>query len=139
MTTIDSARDLVLNILSDQDIAASRQLVRRLSQEAGFSLVDQTKLVTATSELARNTLKYGGGGEMRAERVQRGKEVGLRVTFSDQGPGIPDVQQAMMDGWSTGAGLGLGLSGARRLVNEFEIESRVGQGTRVTITRWRVT
>jgi serine/threonine-protein kinase RsbT len=130
---------VTLTVASDQDIAASRQLVRRLSQEAGFSLVDQTKLVTATSELARNTVKYGGGGEMRAERLQRDRHVGLRVTFSDRGPGIPDVQQAMVDGWSTGAGLGLGLSGAKRLVNEFEIESRVGEGTRVTITRWRAT
>lgn len=138
MNAIDTGRDLsTLRLLSDQDVAVSRQLVRRLSMEVGFSLVDQTKLVTATSELARNTVKYGGGGEMRAERVQRDKEIGLRVTFSDRGPGIPDVEQAMIDGWSTGAGLGLGLSGARRLVNEFEIESRVGQGTRVTITRWR--
>ena len=136
MIAVD-ARDMVIPIVSDQDIASSRQLVRRLSQEAGFSLVDQTKLVTATSELARNTVKYGGGGEMRAERVQRDHEIGLRLTFSDEGPGIPDVEQAMIDGWSTGAGLGLGLSGARRLVNEFEIASRVGAGTRVTITRWR--
>ena len=138
MNAVDAGRDLnTLRLLSDQDIAVSRQLVRRLSMEVGFSLVDQTKLVTATSELARNTVKYGGGGEMRAERVKRDKEIGVRVTFSDQGPGIPDIEQAMIDGWSTGAGLGLGLSGARRLVNEFEIESRVGEGTRVTITRWR--
>jgi serine/threonine-protein kinase RsbT len=131
------AADVTIRLQNDQHVAASRQLVRRLAQEAGFSLVDQTKLVTATSELARNTVKYGGGGEMRAEQVQRDKLVGLRVTFSDQGPGIPDINQAMLDGWSTGSGLGLGLSGAKRLVNEFEIESRVGQGTRVTITRWR--
>jgi serine/threonine-protein kinase RsbT len=132
-----AARDQVIRLLSDQDIAASRQLVRRMSQEAGFSLVDQTKLVTATSELARNTVKYGGGGEMKAEHLRREREIGVRVTFSDRGPGIPDVEQAMVDGWSTGSGLGLGLSGARRLVNEFEIESRIGEGTRVTITRWR--
>jgi serine/threonine-protein kinase RsbT len=131
------AADVTIRLENDQHVAASRQLVRRLAQEAGFSLVDQTKLVTATSELARNTVKYGGGGEMRAEQVQRDKLVGLRVTFSDQGPGIPDIDQAMTDGWSTGSGLGLGLSGAKRLVNEFEIESGVGQGTRVTITRWR--
>ncbi len=131
------AADVTIRLENDQHVAASRQLVRRLAQEAGFSLVDQTKLVTATSELARNTVKYGGGGEMRAEQVQRDKQVGLRITFSDQGPGIPDIEQAMIDGWSTGSGLGLGLSGAKRLVNEFEIESRVGQGTRVTITRWR--
>jgi serine/threonine-protein kinase RsbT len=139
VTVVDAARDMVIPLVSDHDVATSRQLVRRLSQEAGFSLVDQTKLVTATSELARNTVKYGGGGEMRAERVQHDQKIGLRVTFSDQGPGIPDIEQAMIDGWSTGAGLGLGLSGARRLVSEFEIESRVGEGTRVTITRWRVT
>ena len=122
---------------NDHDVAASRQLVRRVAQELGFSLVDQTKLVTATSELARNTVKYGGGGEMRAERVQNEKQIGLRVTFSDQGPGIPDIEKAMMDGFTTGSGLGLGLSGARRLCNEFEIESQLGAGTRVTITRWR--
>ena len=137
MTVVDMAADVTIRLENDQHVAASRQLVRRLAQEAGFSLVDQTKLVTATSELARNTVKYGGGGEMRAEQVQRDKQVGLRITFSDQGPGIPDIEQAMIDGWSTGSGLGLGLSGAKRLVNEFEIESRVGQGTRVTITRWR--
>ena len=124
---------------NDHDVAASRQLVRRVAQELGFSLVDQTKLVTATSELARNTVKYGGGGEMRAERVQNEKQIGLRVTFSDQGPGIPDIEKAMMDGFTTGSGLGLGLSGAKRLCNEFEIDSRVGEGTRVTITRWRPT
>lgn len=122
---------------NDHDVAAARQLVRRVAQELGFSLVDQTKLVTATSELARNTVKYGGGGEMRAERVQNEKQIGLRVTFSDQGPGIPDIEKAMMDGFTTGSGLGLGLSGAKRLCNEFEIDSRVGEGTRVTVTRWR--
>jgi serine/threonine-protein kinase RsbT len=121
----------------DQDVAGSRQLVRRHAQELGFSLVDQTKIVTATSELARNTVKYGGGGEMRVERVQRTHQIGLRVVFVDQGPGIANIEQAMVDGWSTGSGLGLGLSGAKRLVNEFEIESRPGEGTRVTITRWR--
>ena len=137
MTTATVGTELTLPLRGDQDIAASRQLVRRLSQELGFSLVDQTKLVTATSELARNTVKYGGGGEMRAELVRRDKLAGLKVTFVDQGPGIPDVEQAMIDGWSTGSGLGLGLSGAKRLVNDFEIETRVGEGTRVTITRWR--
>ena len=139
MTLADMAADVTIRLENDQHVAASRQLVRRLAQESGFTLVDQTKLVTATSELARNTVKYGGGGEMRVEQVQRDKQAGLRVTFSDQGPGIPDINQAMVDGWSTGSGLGLGLSGAKRLVNEFEIESRVGEGTRVTITRWRAT
>lgn len=136
MTAVDSGADATLQLQTDQDVAASRQLVRRLAQELGLSLVDQTKLVTATSELARNTVKYGGGGIMRAERLHRGHKTGLRVTFTDQGPGIPDIEQAMADGFTTGSGLGLGLSGAKRLVNEFEIESRPGEGTRVTITRW---
>ena len=128
---------MTLALRRDQDIAASRQLVRRVAQELGFSLVDQTKLVTATSELARNTVKYGGGGEMHVERVHADKQVGLRVSFVDEGPGIPAIEQAMADGWSTGGGLGLGLSGAKRLVNDFDIQSQVGKGTRVTITRWR--
>ena len=129
--------EATLALRGDQDIAASRQLVRRLAQELGFSLVDQTKLVTATSELARNTVKYGGGGEMRVEALHRERLIGIKVAFVDEGPGIPDIEQAMKDGWTTGAGLGLGLSGAKRLVNDFEIDSRVGEGTRVTITRWR--
>ena len=138
MTSVEVGIEYCM-LQNDHDVAASRQLVRRLAQELGFSLVDQTKLVTATSELARNTVKYGGGGEMRVERVQSEKQTGLRVTFSDQGPGIRDVEQAMVDGFTTGSGLGLGLSGSKRLVNEFEIDSRVGEGTRVTITRWRAT
>jgi serine/threonine-protein kinase RsbT len=129
--------DTGCQLRSDHDIAASRQLVRRLAQDLGFSLVDQTKLVTATSELARNTVKYGRGGEMRVEQVRRNAELGLKVTFVDQGPGIADIQQAMREGWSSGSGLGLGLSGSKRLVNDFDIESRPGEGTRVTITRWR--
>jgi serine/threonine-protein kinase RsbT len=133
------ASDERLYLRGDADVAGSRQLVRRVAQELGFSLVDQTKIVTATSELARNTVKYGGGGEMLVERLSRPGQLGLRVAFVDQGPGIPNIEQAMVDGWSTGSGLGLGLSGAKRLVNEFEIESRPGEGTRVTITRWRVT
>jgi serine/threonine-protein kinase RsbT len=133
------ASDERLYLRGDADVAGSRQLVRRVAQELGFSLVDQTKIVTATSELARNTVKYGGGGEMLVERLSRPGQLGLRVAFVDQGPGIPNIEQAMVDGWSTGSGLGLGLSGAKRLVNEFEIESRPEEGTRVTITRWRVT
>ena len=133
----ESAAELSLSLKFDQDVAASRQLVRRLAQRLGFSLVDQTKLVTAASELARNTVKYGGGGEMHLEEIRDAARVGLRVTFSDEGPGIPDIAQAMADGWTSGTGLGLGLSGAKRLVNDFDIESRVGHGTRVTITRWR--
>ena len=107
------------------------------SIEAGFSLVDQTKMVTAASELARNTLDYGGGGTVRLELLQEGSRRGLRLTFEDQGPGIPNIELALTDGYTTGGGLGMGLSGARRLVNEFEIESHVGQGTRVTIARWK--
>ncbi len=137
MTITSTGADVTLALRRDQDIAASRQLVRRVAQELGFSLVDQTKLVTATSELARNTVKYGGGGEMHVERVHADKQVGLRVSFVDEGPGIPAIEQAMADGWSTGGGLGLGLSGAKRLVNDFDIQSQVGKGTRVTITRWR--
>jgi serine/threonine-protein kinase RsbT len=124
-------------LTSERDISASRQLVRRVAQELGFSLVDQTKLVTAASELARNAVKYGRGGEMLVELVRDGGRVGLRLHFIDHGPGIPDIAQAMTDGWTTGSGLGLGLAGAKRLVNEFEIVSRVGEGTHVTITRWR--
>jgi serine/threonine-protein kinase RsbT len=124
-------------VRSEHDIVLARQAVRRLAQELGFSLVDQTKMVTAASELARNTFVYGGGGEMRWEVVLDGAKKGLRLTFSDAGPGIPDLALAMTDGWTSGSGLGMGLSGARRLVNDFEIDSKLGQGTRVTITRWK--
>jgi serine/threonine-protein kinase RsbT len=127
----------VLPIVIEQHMVAARQLVRQLAQKCGFSLVDQTKIVTAASELGRNTLKYGGGGEMRYEILRDGGRQGLRLSFVDHGPGIPDIDQAMQDGWTSGAGLGMGLSGAKRLVNEFHIESAVGQGTTVTITRWR--
>jgi serine/threonine-protein kinase RsbT len=122
---------------SEHDMVMARQLARRLAQQLGFSLVDQTKLVTAASELARNALIYGGGGTMRWEMLDDGGRRGLKLTFTDQGPGIANVEQAMTDGWSSGTGLGMGLSGARRLVNQFEIESRVGEGTRVSITRWK--
>ena len=106
--------------------------------EVGFSLVEQTKIVTAASELARNTVIYGGGGEMRIERVQQGpKRSGLRLTFEDQGPGITDIELALRDGFTTGNGLGLGLNGARKLSHEFDIWSKPGEGTRVTITRWK--
>ena len=122
---------------SEHDIVLGRQTVRRLAQEAGFSLVDQTKLVTAASELARNAFIYGGGGTLTWEILLNGARHGIRLTFEDHGPGIPDVALAMKDGWSSGSGLGLGLAGARRLVNEFELQSTVGVGTRVTITRWK--
>jgi serine/threonine-protein kinase RsbT len=114
-----------------------RQLVREHSMGMGFSLVDQTKLVTAASELGRNTITYGGGGEVRMEPVGDGARRGLRLVFSDQGPGIADIEQALKDGFTSGSGLGLGLGGARRLANEFSIDSQPGKGTRVSITRWR--
>jgi serine/threonine-protein kinase RsbT len=127
----------VLHISLEQDIVLARQLVRRLSQELGFGIVDQTKIVTAASELARNALIYGHGGEVRWEILSDGSKRGLRLHFIDQGPGIADVHQAMTDGWTSGTGLGLGLSGAKRLVNEFELHTELGKGTRVTITRWK--
>jgi serine/threonine-protein kinase RsbT len=126
-----------LDVRAEKDIVLVRQAVRKIAQELGFKLVDQTKIVTAASELARNTVVYGGGGMLKWEYLFEGGRDGLRLTFSDHGPGIPDVELAMKDGWTTGKGLGLGLSGAKRLVNEFELESRPGAGTRVTITRWK--
>jgi serine/threonine-protein kinase RsbT len=126
-----------LPLRSEQDIVSARQAVRKLALECGFGIVDQTKMVTAASELARNAVIYGGGGLMRWEMLLGGIKRGLRLHFIDQGPGIANVAQAMTDGWTSGTGMGLGLSGAKRLVNEFEIDSRVGQGTRVTITRWK--
>ena len=126
-----------LPIRSEQDIVIARQTVRRLTQELGFGLVDQTKLVTATSELARNALVYGLGGTMVSELLVEGPRKGLRLHFIDQGPGIADLAQAMTDGWTSGQGMGLGLSGARRLVSEFAIESAPGKGTTVSIARWK--
>jgi serine/threonine-protein kinase RsbT len=126
-----------LPIRSSTDIVLIRQEVRKWSGELGFSLVDQTKMITAASELARNSLDYGGGGAVRLEVIENGIKRGLRLSFEDQGPGIPDIQQALTDGFTTGRGMGLGLGGAKRLVNEFEIASRSGEGTRVTITRWK--
>jgi serine/threonine-protein kinase RsbT len=120
---------------SQHDIVMARQVVRRLCQELRFSLVDQTKMVTAASELARNTLIYGGGGDMHWQTLANGPKRGLRLEFIDQGPGIPDLELALTDGWTSGSGLGLGLSGARRLANEFDIETSP-TGTRVTIVRW---
>lgn len=126
-----------LPVRVEQDVVLARQAVRRLTQELDFSLVDQTKMVTAASELARNMVIYGGGGILRWAILTDGARRGLRLTFKDDGPGIPNLQQAMTDGWSSGTGLGMGLSGAKRLVNEFEIDSHVGQGTSVMITRWK--
>jgi serine/threonine-protein kinase RsbT len=122
---------------SEHDIVVARQIVRKLTQELGFSLVDQTKMVTAASELARNAYTYGRGGTMTWEKVTRPDRVGLMLRFSDDGPGIPDLDLAMTDGWTSGSGLGLGLTGAKRLVHEFEIDTKVDGGTRVTISRWK--
>ncbi|HET9240203.1 MAG TPA: anti-sigma regulatory factor [Oligoflexus sp.] len=127
----------VLPIRTETDVVIVRQKVRAVSVDLKFSLVDQTKIVTAASELARNVLIYGGGGSVAIEVLLREYRSGLRLTFEDQGPGIPDLDLAMKDGYSSGVGLGMGLGGARRLVNEFEITSSVGAGTRVVITRWK--
>ncbi len=123
-------------VVAEPDIVVVRRRVRECASQIGLSLVDQTKVVTAASELARNTLIYGGGGTMLLENLN-GPRVGVRLTFHDNGPGIPDIELALRDGFTTGAGLGLGLGGTKRLVNEFQIESQVGQGTKVTITRWK--
>jgi serine/threonine-protein kinase RsbT len=124
-------------IQSSADVVIVRQAVRSAATELGFSLVDQTKIVTAASELARNTLDYGGGGAMLLQTLNDGMRKGVKLQFEDHGPGIPDVQMALKDGFTTGGGLGLGLGGARRLVNDFDIQSKVGEGTRITITRWK--
>jgi serine/threonine-protein kinase RsbT len=126
-----------LQLRSGEDVVRLRQAVRVRAVAAGFGLVDQTKIVTAASELGRNTIQYGGGGQVRVATVLNGSRRGLRLEFSDQGPGIADIQQALRDGFTTGGGLGLGLSGARRLSDEFDIQSQPGQGTRVTIVRWK--
>jgi len=130
-------KDEAAPIRSEEDVVRVRQRVRQAALELKFSLVEQTKIVTAASELARNTLVHGGGGTMRIERLSDGSRQGLRLTFDDQGPGIADLALAMQDGYTTGHGLGLGLSGSKRLMSDFTIESRLGQGTCVTVTRWR--
>ena len=127
----------VLAIQSSEDIVLARQAARAWAVRTGFSLVDQTKIVTATSELARNVLVHGGGGEMRVEGVSNGPRRGLRIEFVDRGPGIPDIALAMTDGFTTRDGMGLGLSGSKRLMNDFAIESTVGCGTKVTVAKWR--
>ena len=126
-------------VRSGEDVVKARQVVRSRAMELGFSLVEQTKIVTAASELARNTVIYGGGGEMRIEQpASRDRSApALRLTFEDHGPGIPDIELALRDGYTTGNGLGLGLNGARKLSHEFDIWSQPGEGTRVTITRWK--
>lgn len=123
-------------MVSEPDMVVVRRRVREVSSQVGLSLVDQTKLVTAASELARNTLIYGGGGTLQLESLN-GPRTGVRLIFVDKGPGIPDVGLALRDGYTTGTGLGLGLGGSKRLVNEFEIQSKVGEGTRVAVTRWK--
>jgi serine/threonine-protein kinase RsbT len=137
-----SANDLqatqnALPLRTPEDIVRMRQVVREQAIGMGFSLVDQTKIVTAASELARNTMVYGGGGEVAVQTITEGLRRGLRLVFRDQGPGIADISLAMKDGYTTGGGLGLGLGGAKRLSNEFSIDSQPGQGTRVSITRWK--
>jgi len=137
MSTLVNAPTVdLLEIRGSDDVVRVRQLVRERSNTAGFRLVDQTKLVTAASELARNTLEHGGGGTARVEVLRDGARRGVRLVFEDKGPGIADMTLALTDGYSTGGGMGLGLSGSRRLVNEFDIWSEVGVGTRVTVVRW---
>jgi len=124
-------------VRSAEDVVRVRREVRERAVAIGFGLVDQTKIVTAASEIARNTLDYGGGGELRLELLRSGARRGLRLTFTDRGPGIPDIERAMADGYTTGGGLGLGLSGAKRLSNEFDIRSAAGEGTVVMLARWK--
>ena len=130
-------KSTTIPVKAAEDVVRVRQAVRVQAVESGFSLVDQTKLVTAASEIARNTVEYGGGGTLLLESLRDGIRRGVRLTFVDHGPGIPDIQRAMADGYTSGGGLGLGLSGAKRLSSEFEIESKPGQGTRVMLGRWR--
>jgi serine/threonine-protein kinase RsbT len=126
-----------LDIRSSDDVVRVRQLTRTMAIEAGLSLVDQTKIITAASELARNTLDYGGGGFVLAEAIEAAGRRGVRLTFEDQGPGIPDIETALKDGYTSGKGMGLGLGGARRLSNVFTIQSKPGEGTKVAIARWK--
>lgn len=134
---MDVLRDDTLMVRASDDIIRARQLVRDCAAAQGLSLVDQTKLVTAASELARNMLVHGGGGTMGLEAVTNNGRRGVKATFTDQGPGIPDIDQAMKDGFTTGGGLGMGLGGSKRLVNEFDIQSEPSKGTKVTIVRWK--
>ena len=125
-----------LPVKAESDVVTVRRRVREVSAQLGFGIVDQTKVVTAASELARNTILHGGGGEMKMEMLN-GPRTGIRLTFEDKGPGITDIEMALRDGFTTGSGLGLGLGGSKRLVSDFEIVSRVGEGTKVVITRWK--
>ena len=132
--TVRSSGTQPINI--EQDVVLARQQARKLATECGMRLIDLTKLVTAVSELARNTMVYGGGGDMDWQILDENARTGLRLVFRDEGPGIPDIKLAMTDGWTSGSGLGLGLTGAKRLVEEFELDTAPGKGTRITITRW---
>ncbi len=135
---MDVLRAREVPLTSEYDIARARQMVRAWALEISLGLVDQTKIVTAASELARNTVVHGGGGAMFLELISSEQRKGLRLTFKDNGPGIPDIQVAMEDGYTTGGGLGLGLSGAKRLVNEFVIKSAEGEGTEVILIKWKL-
>ncbi|GJG86926.1 anti-sigma regulatory factor [Gemmatimonadetes bacterium T265] len=137
LTAAGSEAGEVVPCRSDADLVVVRQLVRRRAAELGFSLVNQTKLVTAASELARNAVQYGGGGAMRLDVVADGVRRGLRLIFEDRGPGIADLALALTDGYTTGQGLGLGLSGSKRLVSEFDVKTAPGEGTRVTVVLWK--
>ena len=130
-------KNATMPVKQGEDVVRVRQVVRAQAVEAGFSLVDQTKLITAASEIARNTVEYGGGGVLKIETLREGARRGIRLTFVDQGPGIADIERAMTDGYTSGSGLGLGLSGAKRLSNEFDIQSAPGKGTQVMLARWR--
>ena len=130
-------KEETVDLCKDVDVVRARQTVRQWAQESGFGLVDQTKLVTAASELARNTIIHGKGGKMRVQLLNEQARTGLRLIFEDLGPGIPDIELALRDGYTTGTGLGLGLGGAKRLVNQFEVQSKPGAGTRVSATRWK--
>ncbi|GGF06049.1 anti-sigma regulatory factor [Flavobacterium limi] len=136
MTTITNNKEEAL-IVREQDVVPLRNRVKEYGVKVGMSILNQTKLITATSELVRNLLKYGGGGKVIIESVSNGRDNGVRVTFIDNGPGIADITLAMKDGYSTGKSLGLGLPGTKRLVNEFDIKSELGNGTTVTITKWK--
>ncbi|KXK62871.1 anti-sigma regulatory factor [Micromonospora rosaria] len=133
---VDLGQPQTQEVRADEDVVRVRQLVRAVAVAVKLSLVDQTKLVTAASELARNTLVYGGGGTVDVMTADNGRRRGVRIVFADSGPGIADLDLALTDGYTTGGGLGLGLSGARRLVDEFEIDTAAGQGTRITVTKW---
>ena len=134
---MECRRDETFSLLTEQDVVRTRQLARSWAVAIGFNLVEQTKIVTAASELARNAVEYGGGAKLRMRWLVNSMRQGLRMDFVDEGPGIANIDQALKDGYSTGGGLGLGLSGARRLMNEFELDTKPGQGTRVSVTRWK--